>query len=183
MFFNKNEDEADFCESYKSQVLGQKGTEKSTSFFATLIQLLTILILLAIIIGLSFYGYNYFMKMEKVNDLPLPPVSIQISDEDLVVEAEDSEVEEVSTKEEEGNAPISLKDLPKSKVSDMDKLTTDVERELMQSKIQEKRVKPEEINNRKIEVESLEVSISTPESEYLEALADLSKEIDKEKKE
>ena len=95
MFFNKKDDEADFCESYKSQVLGTNGIEKRTSIFGTILNVLTIFILLVIVIAISIYGYNYFMQQQQqeVEDLPFPPVSIQISDEDLVVEDEDASLE------------------------------------------------------------------------------------------
>jgi len=77
-----NDNEADFCESYKSQILGRNKREKEESFFSTFVKLLTILILLTIITGVSFYGYNYFMKNQKSNNIPLPPVSMQTFDAD-----------------------------------------------------------------------------------------------------
>lgn len=157
MFFNKNDNETDFCESYKSQVLDSSTKKKGTSLFGTLIKLLTILILLAIIIAVSIYGYNYYLNAQKVNNLPLPPVSVQISDEDLIVEDEDTQMEE--------------EELNGSKVN---KRTTDVKSEISKSKV--------ETNSTKEEVESLEVPTATSEAKYLEELADLSKEIDKERK-
>lgn len=155
MFNNKRDDEADFCESYKSQVLGTESAKKSTSLFGTIIKLLTILILLVIIAGVSFYGYNYFMSNQtKKTPTMMPPVSIQISDEDLVVEAqEEFEVEENLTED--------------SSLDDADKIA-------------ENNTTTE---SNKTEKQSLEVPTATPEAQYLEELADLSKEIDKERKE
>ncbi|HHD75222.1 MAG TPA: hypothetical protein ENK95_00195 [Campylobacterales bacterium] len=152
MFNNKQDDEADFCESYKSQVLGTDSAKQKTSLFGTVVKLLTILILLAIIAGVSFYGYNYFMNNQKYTTQPvMPPVSIQISEEDLVVEDESQvEVNETETTlETETNTSV-------------EKKTSN------------------EINE--TEGLSLEVPTITPEAQYLEELADLSKEIDKERK-
>ena len=89
MFNNKQGNEADFCESYKSEILGTTQVKMQSSFFSRFLKLLTILLLLAIIGGVSFYGYNYFMNNQNLNNTSLPPLSIQISDDDLVVEAED----------------------------------------------------------------------------------------------
>jgi len=154
LFNNQENDETDFCESYKSQVLGKDTEEPPTSFFSTLIKLLTIIILLALISGLSFYGYNYFISTQKsTNTLPLPPVSIQVSEDDLVVthadEATDEEKQnELNTSEE------TIKD-EKEKSTEQNESTKEI---------------------------SLEVPSGTPAVKYLEELADLSKEVDKEKK-
>lgn len=186
MLFNNKDDETDFCESYKSQVLGTDTVKKRTSAFGTFIKLLTILILLAIIIVVSIYGYNYFMNAQKAKAIPLPPVSIQISDEDLVVTDE----EETIVKEEKNISIVSTAKV-KSELSDIDKITLDIKNEINKSIISEKnntdikdklKVNVDEINNSKTEEKSLEVPTSTPEAKYLEELADLSKEIDKEAK-
>jgi hypothetical protein len=157
--FNQQEnDDTDFCESYKSQVLGKDVDKTSTSLFSTIIKLLIILILLAIIAGVSFYGYNYFIHNQKVrNDLPIPPVSIQVSEEDLVVTHLDEPDNQVA-KEELNNT---------EKVTETN--NTVEENETSQT------------NQPKEEI-SLEVPVPTPEAQYLEELADLSKEIDKERK-
>lgn len=158
MFNNQQNDEADFCESYKSQVLGKDTAEKTTSLFSTVVKLLTILMLLAIIIGVSFYGYNYFMHNQKAtSNLPLPPVSIQTSEEDLVVSDVDESNEEIT--------PLELNSTEKAletNESVASKQTTDT--------------------NQSEEEIRLEIPSPTPEAQYLEELADLSKEIDKEQK-
>lgn len=147
LFNNQHNDETDFCESYKSQVLDTNTPETTTSPFRTVVKLLTILILLGAIIGGGFYGYNYFMSTQKESSaLPLPPMSIQVSEDD----AEISLIDESDT--EELNDTQNVAATPKSNSEESS----------------------EEIR--------LEVPSPTPEAKYLEELADLSKEIDKEKK-
>jgi hypothetical protein len=153
LFNNQENDEADFCESYKSQVLGKDTAEKSTSLFSTIIKLLTILILLALIIGVSYYGYNYFMHNQKTTtkNLPLPPVSIQVSEDDLVITEENETSELIAVQESE--------DVNSTNDTNEKKETNSSEEEIR-----------------------LEIPSPTPEAQYLEELADLSKEIDKESK-
>jgi len=84
LFNQQNDNESDFCESYKSQVLGTEEEEEGTSLFGTIIKLLTILLLLAIIVGVSLYGYHYFTNNQNLKNSILPPVSMQVSDEDTI---------------------------------------------------------------------------------------------------
>ena len=184
MFKNKKDDEADFCESYKSQILNDNSTEKVSSFHIIL-KLLTIVLLLAIIVAVSIYGYNYFLN--KHSDSALPPVSVQISDDDLKIteESPENEQEEVSvevpsvSKIEEADIDQIANDV-KIAIANSEKLeenSTEKKSEVKVEKVEE----PTEINLSK-EEESLEIPTDSPEAQYLEELADLSKEIDKERK-
>jgi len=100
LFKQTTENEIDFCESYKSQILGQEEEEKAP-LFGTALKLVTILILLALIILFSLYGYHYFVKDKASESSIVPPVSLQvsedetISDEDLVVKLEEPESNKV----------------------------------------------------------------------------------------
>jgi hypothetical protein len=182
LFNKKKDNESDFCESYKSEILGGKPSKKESSFFRTIIKLLTILILLVIIIGVSYYGYNYFINGQKINNNFLPPVSMQISDEDLVVQMEEENIEpetielvkENAVKKEEKTS-IPLLVTTQVEELEIDKIANDVKTAIAKSELKE-------ANETKIEkVESLEIpTVLTPEAKYLEELADLSKEIDKE---
>ena len=178
MFNNKIEDEVDFCEAYKSQILNNVTQEKSSSF-DTVLKILTILILIAIIIGLSIYGYNHFINNNSEDgDIPLPPPSIQISDEDLKVI--DETEEDIN---EEGSLPPIVEDNKSSEksvnISDINKIANDVKLVITQDKnssIVEKKSITQDTKEK-----SLEVPVpNSPESKYLEDLAKLSKEIDKE---
>lgn len=211
MFNNKPEDKNDFCESYKSQILGTKDDVTKKSLFSTIVKLLTILILLVTILGISFYGYNYFMNAQQLNDMELPPVSMQVSDDDLIVEAEDELIilekiipEKEIVKPREGDAKIKV--IEKEKLSrpvivspqieeeiEIDTIANEVkiaiakseEKEENESKINKtivEEIKTIEDSTPPKEVKSLEVPTSAPEAKYLEELADLSKEIDKERK-
>jgi len=105
LFNNHVEDEADFCEAYKSQILNNSSTEEK-SFFNILSKILTILLLLIIIIGVSIYGYNYIVK--EASD-SFPPSSVQIADDELVV----TEEEEIPV----GVMPPKVKELDSNKSS------------------------------------------------------------------
>ena len=205
MFNNKTEDETDFCESYKSQILNS-GTEEKSSSFGTVLKILTILLLLAVILALSMYGYNYFMNKSSTQvNVSTPPTSIQISDEDLKVIDESSDETPEKTPEaqkplkEEGSLPPVIEENNSSQKSvsistinesDIDKIANDVkvaiaqeeEKDKNKSLVEKKSVTPETEENIS-EEESLKVPVpNSPEAKYLEDLADLSKEIDKERK-
>ena len=229
MFNQKKDNEADFCESYKSQVLGTEEDEEESSLFSTIVKLLIILILLAIITGVSFYGYNYFINNQNFKNTVLPPASMQsleeetISDEDLVVKLEEPKIEKVTLKEvadneqithaevvvdveepkiekaiKEKNISLPLVVSPQVEEIDMETIANDVKIAIAKSEIKEENETKaaaeiveelnsiletnitEEINITNKE-ESLEVPTSAPEAQYLEELADLSKEIDKER--
>ncbi len=188
MFNNQTEDKTDFCEEYKSQILNNVTQEKSSSL-GTVLKFLTILLLLAVIVALSIYGYNYFInKNSKEVSAQTPPMSIQISDEDLKVIDESAEEETIEVKEpikEETNlppVPVVVKESSVSKepvtLSDIDKLANDV-KIVLANKEEKSVVKEKNITQE----EHLKVPVpNTPEAKYLEDLADLSKELDKEKK-
>ncbi|CAA6819016.1 MAG: Unknown protein [uncultured Sulfurovum sp.] len=187
MFSNKKDDETDFCESYKSEILGATSREKERSFFSTLLKLLTILILLVIIIAVSFYGYNYYINTQQSNDIPLPPVSIQISEDDLVVQPEDTEIEVPSVEEIPPLIESETSEVKKveAKEEEINQIANDVKIAIAQSESLEENTS----SDKKVEetpilvkdtVNNLEVPTASPEAKYLEELADLSKEIDKE---
>ena len=182
MFNNQKENETDFCEEYKSQILNNVKEEKSSSL-GTVLKILTILLLLAVIVGLSIYGYNYINKNSNDISIEMPPSSIQISDEDLkVIDESEEETMEVKEdiKEETQLAPV-VEESRVSKnpvtLSDIDKLANDVKVALAND--EESVVKEKNI----IEEKHLKVPMpNTPEDKYLEDLANLSKELDKERK-
>ena len=230
MFNQENDNEADFCESYKSQVLGREEEYEEKSLFGTIAKLLTILILFVMIIGLSFYGYHYFSSNHNLKAPALPPASGQTAeketvDDDLVVtyEAEtvknekNSEVEppkiESIEKVEEPNREQSIEKIEDEtptivgEEDDLDAIANAIKIEIAKSEkraiIAEKAIETEiavetekvsEVNSTKITTEavivsetekSLEVptiSTSAPEAQYLEDLADLSREIERERK-
>jgi len=202
LFNDKIDDEVDFCEAYKSQILDNIKEDKSSPF-VTLLKILTILLLLVIIVLLSIYGYNNYIKSTDI-DIQELPSSIQISDEDLKVTDESSdeieestnqkgELQETTEKEVESIPPIVKKSDALSKShsvvdeSDIDKIANDVKIAIAQEEEKEKNKTvtedksiTTEIENSKSE-ESLEVPIqSSLGSKYLEDLAELSKEIDKD---
>ena len=214
MFNNKTEDEIDFCESYKSEILNNVTQEKSSSF-GTVLKILTILLLLAIIVALSIYGYNYFLSKKSSDDsVPNLPSSIQISDEDLkVIDESSDETQESSSNKEENLSPLintseissSNKDDKLSSVvknsneistssslstideSDINKIANSVKVIISQKEEKEEKTVVEEkpvVSEPVIEEKSLEVPTlsSSPEAKYLEDLAKLSKEIEKESK-
>ena len=193
--FNNNDDETDFCESYKSQILGSKSNEKENSLFSTIVKLLTILILLTVIIGVSFYGYNYIIKNTKLDNSILPPVSMQTFDDELVVEIEEP-VEELVLEEpivdkKEKNETISLPITAQIEELDIDKIAKSVQIAIAKSELEENNSKENQETfedfqlkketNITTKEESLEIPTSAPEAKYLEDLANLSKEIDKER--
>jgi len=235
LFNQENDNESDFCESYKSQVLGANEEHEEQSLFSTLIKLVTILILLLAIGGISFYGYHYFTNNRGVNSDTVLPLSAQtqdkgtIDDEELVVTLEEpkevnvaevpaiKEIEEPkvvnvvqvsSIKEVEKpkvvnviHLPITkekveepeIEKLPEVKVpktvteeTDIDKMANAIKIEIAKSEIkeeQELKAKEKLIENRKSEASLKVPSISTsaPEAQYLEELAKLSNEIDKDR--
>ena len=213
MFNHKDDSETDFCESYKSQVLGKEEEKEDQSLFSTLIKLLTILVLLLAIIGISFYGYHYFMNNTELKNSILPPVSTQIAekeiidDDDLVVTLEEPVNEKKIEEKELKTLKIEEKkieiEVPKTLTEeiDIDKIANEIKIEIAKSEIKEENSKVkslqkekkisevndtitaiDEINISKSE-KSLEVpTTSAPEAQYLEELAKLSREIDKERK-
>ena len=158
--FKSNEEEStDFCEAYKSQILGENEVEEPTGG-GTLTKVMVIIFLLIIITGISFYTYRNFIHQKNGNAMHLPPQSIQISDDDLVVTLDDEPKKEGIQKE------VAIDDVAES-----------VKIEIAKSELKEEN---KEQNNVK-EEKPLAVPSASDEAEYLEELANLSKEIDKER--
>ena len=171
--FNNQDNEADFCDSYKSQILGHGKQTEKVSFFNIFLKLLTIFMLLVAIVGFIFYGYKYFMNNKTINDITSLPTSIQVSDEELVVKIQETQVD---TKKE------LLIDENIIKEIEMEKMANDVKILIANSETKEENEAKETLSQDRQEIEKLEVpSSSAPEAQYLEELADLSKEIDKER--
>jgi len=173
LFKNNIADEADFCEAYKSQVLNNDVEEKESP----IVSILIILFLLALIIALSIFGYNYIME-NKSDTTSTTSVKI-ISDEDLKV-TEDVEAplqskKEFNTKELKNVVVKSLNELPKSKsIEDLaDKVKIDMS--------ENETTKSPKIEGKKVE-EPLTNITNSVKSTYIEDLAKLSEEIDKERK-
>jgi len=212
LFNNNVEDEADFCEAYKSQILNDDSTEK-TSLLATILKIVTILLLLAIIVVISIYSYNYFMNnsSSSVNsNIVSPPVSIQALEEDELgdfkvelVEEPEKEAHTFSIQKkviEEPKAIEESKVIEKSKIIekskaveetvvvksvdelDIDKIANDVKLAIAKNEAAElKAAESLKSENSLIKSKSLEVPVADSQSAYLEELAKLSKEIDKER--
>jgi len=200
LFNNNVEDEADFCEAYKSQILNDDSIEK-TSSLATFLKIVTIILLLAIIVAVSIYGYNYFMNNSNSNissNVVSPPVSIQALEEDELGDfkvelAEEPEtvspisslkkeaIEEPKVIEESKviEEPVILKSVDEL---DIDKIANEVK--LAIAKNEEAELKAAELvksENRSVKSKPLEIPVEDSQSAYLEELAKLSKEIDKER--
>jgi len=147
LFDNNTENEADFCEAYKSQILSNGTTEEKSSL-NTLSKILTILLLLIIIVVVSIYGYKYITDN---SSSATPPISEQVIDDDELVVTEEEPI---------GEMP------PEIEKPDVEKVIS----------------KDENISFNKKKVETpLEVPISS-QAAYLEELAQLSEEIDKDMK-
>lgn len=171
--FNNQDNEADFCDSYKSQILGHGKQTEEVSFFSIFLKLLTIVMLLVAIVGFIFYGYKYFMDNKTINHTTSLPSSIQVSDEELVVKMQETQVD---AKKE------LLVDEKIIKEIEMEKMANDVKILIANSETKEENEAKETLSQDRQEIEKLEVpSSSAPEAQYLEELADLSKEIDKER--
>jgi len=164
LFTNERDNGADFCESYKSQILNEN-VKKQESSFSIILKILTILMLLTIIVAVSLYGYNYFMNGKKSINSDLPPVSMQIPDEELKITEEPL----VST----------VKNVSNSEGADMNEIANNVKIAISDSESEEKN-KEDKLMIK--EEKKLEIPLSAPEAKYLEELADLSREIDKERK-
>ena len=176
--FNNQDNEADFCDSYKSQILGHGKQTEEVSFFSIFLKLLTIFMLLVAIVGFMFYGYKYFMSNKTINDVTSLPSSIQVSDEELVVKMQETQVDAKKEIVEKISPPVSQQ----VKELEMKKMANDVKILIANSETKEENEAKETLSQDRQEIEKLEVpSSSAPEAQYLEELADLSKEIDKER--
>ena len=171
MFSNSEEENRDFCESYKSQILASD-ERKEPSLFTNLIKVFFILFLLVLIAGVSFYGYHNFMDNKASNDIKLLPQSVQISDDDLMVTLEEPQ----EGKKEELVKETQIEEKAIENIAD------EVKMEIAKTELQEEVTQPtEQISEKTFKEEPLEVSTSSTEAEYLEELADLSKAIDKDR--
>ena len=190
MFNNNVEDEADFCEAYKSQILNDDSTEKESSL-GTVLKIVTILLLLAIIVGISIYGYNYFINNSNSSSkVSSPPVSIQSLEEDelgdLRVELAPVENETPMVKKEELKNEEEKKEVEKAKVTiskpveelDIDKIANDVKLAIAKNEQEEALLSSKKSSEKN---KALEVPVEDSQSAYLEELAKLSNEIDKER--
>ncbi len=186
MFKNNAEDEADFCEAYKSQILNHDIEEKESPISSILI----ILFLLAAIIALSIFGYNYITKSN--SDSEHAPTSVQaIADEDLKVTEEDlpaSMQKDISIKKEPDTEEIkkvvikSFDELPKSKSVDINDLADKIKIDMSQNEERNDSLKESSSKeeNKKAE-ESLPSVTDSVKNTYIEDLAKLTEEIDKER--
>jgi len=171
LFKNNIADEADFCEAYKSQILNNDVEEKESPIGSILI----ILFLLALIIALSIFGYNYITN-NKSNDSA--PVANIMADEDLKVTKEvetPSPTKKVSNTEKIKKVVVkSFNELPKSKSVDIEDLADKVKIDMSENE-----------NSPKIEIKKVEEPLSnvsnSVKSTYVEDLAKLTEEIDKER--
>jgi len=175
LFKNNAEDGADFCEAYKSQILTGSNGEKSS--FNTVSKVLTILLLLIIIVAVSIYSYAYIIDNSQTNEA-FPPSSIQIDDDELIVTEEEKvpvpstppEVEiEKSVAKTSVIEPVLIKSTSVIEESDIDKIANDVKLAIAQT----------EKNSRE---RTVKISTGNIPTVYLEELAELTEEIDKEKK-
>ena len=181
MFKNNVEDEADFCESYKSQILNNDTEERGSPIASILL----ILLLLVMIIALSIFGYNYIMDNKNSVDSSISVKSI--SDEELKV----TEVAHIPVKEVKKETPVkALSELPKSESIDVndlgDKIKIDMDVNDLADKIKIDMSKSEEVKEdsskeSKKDEEPLPVVTDSIESKYIEDLAKLTEEIDKER--
>jgi len=151
LFDNKHDDEVDFCEEYKSQILNGEPKEEESTFGKIII----ILLLLTAIIGFSIYGYNYYMNniKESGSSVDAPPASIQtLSDDELVVEPfseDDLKVEEPTAK------PIVKRSETVEKNQKIDTIKEEVKKIEKVQKVEERVEKPIEV----IKVEKVTPSI------------------------
>jgi len=183
LFNNNVDEEADFCEAYKSQILNNDTEEKESPF----ISILTILFLLVIIVALSIYGYNYFMKSES-SDIPMPPVSVQtIDDDDLKVTLlkEDVVSKKVTPKKESIPEPTKPKrsiDADINEIADEVKIAiSKTEEENVSDKKSLKNLSVENPKSKYIEDLAKEIGTESTKSTYIKELEKLTEEIDQER--
>ncbi len=189
MFKNNKEDEVDFCEAYKSQILNNNSEDKESS---PIISILIILFLLAMIIALSIFGYNYIMNMNSKTSGLQSSVEI-ISDEELKVTAEATEPIQIENKmkdkEVKKTVVKSLSELPKSKSLDVNDLADQIKIDMSKSEEKNKAHENSTNNDNKTEsryIESLakttkNIELDSVESKYIKDLEALTKEIDRER--
>jgi len=186
LFKNNIADETDFCEAYKSQVLNNDVEEKSSPITSILI----ILFLLALIIALSIFGYNYITNSKSSDSTESASVKI-MSDEDLKV-IEEVEVpvqtkEALNTKEIKKVVVKSFNELPKSRSVDIDDLADKVKIDMSENEEENDSTvtstkRESSVNHERKKVEEPLPSVTNNvKSTYVEDLAKLTEEIDKER--
>jgi len=189
LFNNTTEDDADFCQAYKSQILDNTSTEESSSL-STLSKLLTILLLLIIIVAISIYGYTYITN-DSSNEM-LPPSSVQMVDDDelkVTIEEEPEEkAPEVSipkVEQEVQKIKESVVEIPKVKRVEAPSVAEELDIEQMANSVKlaiaETEEKEENSKQKSVDEPALEVPVESVQSAYLEELAKLSEEIDKDR--
>jgi len=170
LFNNNAEEEADFCEAYKSQILNVNTDEKPSTFSAV-IKIITILILLAIIVAMSIYSYKYFTRATMDDDI-IPPISVQtLDDDELKVTLEDETPKKIDKKVD--------KDEAKTEELDINKIANNVKVAIAQKEEQESNKSSDK--EVKEETKPLKVPTGDAQSAYIEELSKLTKEIDKER--
>ena len=169
MFKNnvEDEDEVDFCEAYKSQVLSKDIEEKSSP----VVSIIIILFLLAIIIALSIFGYKYIMD-SKENNIALSISGKTIDDEELKVTTEVmSSTEgnkEFKIKEPKKVIVKTLSELPQSKSVDINDLADKIKIDMSESEAQNSSLNETKQRGMPISPTILE---SSDEGSYVEDLA------------
>jgi len=177
LFKNNVEDEADFCEAYKSQILNNDTEERESPIGSIVI----ILLLLAMIIALSIFGYNYIMET-KSGSVESQTLVKSVSDDELKVTSEvvappPSTTNKVKAEEIKKTVVKSLNDLPKSESLDINDLADQVKIDMSENEEENDSSK----ESKKIEKTIVPVLTDSIESKYIEDLAKLTEEIDRER--
>jgi preprotein translocase subunit SecF len=182
LFKNNIADEADFCEAYKSQVLNHDVEERESPITSILI----ILFLLALIIALSIFGYNYIMANKSIDVISATPVKVMTDEELKVTEEVTPSVnvkKEFDTEDIKKVVVKSFNELPKSKSVDIDDLADKVKIDMSESEEKNDSNKESFIKDENKKIENpLPLMTESVKSTYVEDLAKLTAEIDKERK-
>jgi hypothetical protein len=199
LFKNNVEDESDFCEAYKAEILNGNTSRSDSSFGSLMLKILAGILLISIITAISIYTYNYFLQT-KSSGTP-PPVSMQtIDDDDLIVEMEDEAptveeevvIENKEPEEEENlvpeveideESPPSVLPPKVQKIEqdepDIEKIANNMKIEIAKKEEAERQSKGETTSLEEKEEKMIEVPLSDGESSYVEELAKLVQEVDK----
>jgi len=177
LFKNNVEDEADFCEAYKSQILNNDTEERESPIGSIVI----ILLLLAMIIALSIFGYNYIIET-KSGSVESQTLVKSVSDDELKVTSEvvappPPTTNKVKAEEIKKTVVKSLNDLPKSESLDINDLADQVKIDMSENEEENDSSK----ESKKIEKTIAPVLTDSIESKYIEDLAKLTEEIDRER--
>ncbi|MCH9739857.1 MAG: hypothetical protein K0U38_03315 [Epsilonproteobacteria bacterium] len=161
-----NDEETSFSEAYKSQILNDSSSDEQSNTF---LKIIIILGLVAIILGLGIYGYQYITESKEAEKSEsaapaLPKAAMLDNIEEL---EEEAAKEEVSIDENSSATETSQKD--------MEQIANEVKEELAKEIDKEESSLPVSKS-----IEAPKVSTQKGEDTYLEQLAELSKEIDGE---